>query len=397
MGRTRAWVRQHPGRTLDLFAWKLLLFWNRLAIPQVEGFESSVHGTALESPPFWRRFVLFPLGALGAMCGLALVLRRRRAVTPPGEPLRVVALLAGCTLAYGISIALFFITDRYRVAVLPWLAVLGTFALALLGRAARTAPRQLLVLVPLGLACFWVTSPERVPIDRRLMERDLRVHTALRYAKAQLFPAAILEYEAALRLDPSDADLRDGLARLLGRAGQHERAAAQLEALVREHPDYASGWYNLGNVQRRLRLWDAAVASYQRALELEPQRESAWNNLGQAYRALGDTARAAAAWHSALAIVPRHAQALNNLAALRGLQGDGRAAESGFRAAVAADPRYVPALRNLAVLLEDTGRSPEAEELWRRILALEPGNELAASRVGRAPMPGGADPGRDEE
>jgi tetratricopeptide (TPR) repeat protein len=408
MQRTRAWVRQHPGRTLDLFAWKLLLFWNRLAIPQVEGFESAVHGTRLESAPFWRSFVCFPLGALGTVCSLALVLRARSrrdrpaAASPTSEAVRVAALLAACTLVYSASIALFFVTDRYRVAVLPWLVVLAVFALALVGRAARVAPRRLLVLLSVAGVCFWATAPQRLPIDRSRMQRDLHVHTALRFAKAGEFPAAIGEYDAALRLDPGDAELQDGLARLLGRAGQDERAASLLEGLVRRQPDHASGWYNLGNAYRRLRRYPAAVDAYQQALRLEPQRESAWNNLGQAYHALGDTARAAGAWQRALDVVPRYAQALNNLAALRGQQGDGVAAEAGFRAAVAADPRYVPALRNLAVLLEDTGRGAQAEGLWRRILALEPGNELAARRVGRsdpaaAAAPGGGATEREDE
>jgi tetratricopeptide (TPR) repeat protein len=387
--RTRAWMREHPRRTARLFARKMLLFWNRLSIPQVEGFDSADRGARLVRFPFWHRFALFPLGLVGTCLVLGGLLvgrleRSRYADVPQVLPerTRVLVLLASVTLVYSISIALFFITDRYRVAVLPWLAILSAHAVAVCGAGlARADSRRLLGLALLLAGGVFVTSPERVRVDRVRMQRDLHVHSALRYAEARRFGEALAEYREAQRLDPYDPDVLDGMARMLGRAGQDSLAMQQYRALLVAQPTYTTGWYNLGNLYRRKGRLGEAAEAYRKALDLDPLRETAWNNMGEVYRAQGDTARAADAYRHAIAIVPGHAQALNNLGALRAQQGDAAAAEAGFRAAVAANPRYVPALANLAKLLGDSRRRPEALELWRRVLVLEPDNVAATNAV----------------
>jgi Tfp pilus assembly protein PilF len=403
MQRTRAWVHAHPGRTLELFLWKMLLFWNRMSIPQVEGFETAATGSVLGRPPFWQHFGLLALGMVGAALALGtLVWRRGRA----DASARVRGLVAACALTYSVSIALFFITDRYRVPVLPYVIVLAAAAcettLGCFGRAGR---RWLPVLGLAFIGCFMLTDPARLGVDRRRMQRDLLVHTALRYGEAGQFDAALREYRSALALDPQSADVRDGLARMLGRAGQDSLAYVQFRTLLHDHPDDARGWYNLGNLlQRRDRSLEA-MGAYQRAVAIEPKREAAWNHIGEAYRALGDTARAAASYQRALAIVPGYEQALNNLATLRAVQGNGAAAEAGWRAALESNGRYLPALVNLAILLTDMRRHDEALATWRRVLAVDPTRADARRmvreldpRATATPLPGGSgDKPGDEE
>ena len=379
--KTLRWVREHPLRTLDLLGWKWVLFWNRFYFPQVECFETATRGLPLARFPFWHSYGVLPLAFLGAL--LALVESRRawrRGAAAGQEALaaRVLGFLGACVLVYVASIVLFFVTDRYRIPATPWLIVLATHVCRRIGEALWSRRRlQAVGLVLATAALFVLTSPQRLNLDRARVERDIRVHSALRYAQAGRFDAAVAEYREALRTAPQNPDLRDGMARMLSRAGQDSLALALYRDLLRERPDFARGWYNLGNVLRRNRRLLEAVEAYERSVALEPGRETAWNNLGESRRALGDTAAAARAYRRALAIVPGHEQALNNLAALRGSQGDGPAAEVGFRAAIAANPRYLPAWRNLAVLLTDQGRGAEAAHAWRFIQALDPADTLA--------------------
>jgi tetratricopeptide (TPR) repeat protein len=403
MQRTRAWVRAHPGRTLWLFFWKLLLFWNRMSIPQVEGFESAAAGSVLGRPPFWHRFGFLAVGLAVAVLALATLVWQRRRADPAA---RVRGFIAACALTYSVSIALFFVTDRYRVPILPYVIILAAYACQVTVESlARGARRRLLALV-LGFAgCFALTDPARLGVDVIRMRRDLHVHQGLRYGAARQFDAALREYGAALALDPQSADVRDGLARMLGRAGQDSLALQQFRALLQEHPDDARAWYNLGNLFARRGRHLESLGAFRRAVELEPKREAAWNHIGEAYRALGDTLRAAAAYQQALRIVPGYEQALNNLATLHAVQGDGAAAEAGWRAALASNGRYLPALVNLAILLTDTGRHPEAIVMWKRVLAVDPQNaealrvlrELDPSAV-PASLPGasGGKPGDEE-
>ena len=380
--RTRAWVRAHPGKTVALYFWKLLLFWNRLSIPQVEGFTSAAAGTALASAPFWHRFDFLPFALVGTALALVTGLRRRRSADSTPERAATRTLVAACIATYSISIALFFITDRYRVPALPWLAIGSGILLQDLIAAYRPAERwRLLALLPALGGAFLLTDPSALRINRRMMARDLHVHTSLRHARAGDFDQALAEYRAAVALDPANPELRDGLARMLSRAGNDSLAIGEFRALLEQHPDDGSAWYNLGNAYKRTGRATEALVAYRRSLDLPPEREAAWNNAGEVFRALGDTARAAEAYRHALAIVPNYDRALNNLAALRAAQGDGRSAEAGFRAAIDANPRYLPALTNLAILLGDTGRGEEARKIWRRILTIEPDDERATAAL----------------
>jgi len=381
LARTREWVRAHPGRTLHLLAWKMMLFWNRQSIPQVEGFEAVALDSPLARPPFWRGFAFLPLALVGSLW----CLRRSRLAAPAAEVRRdrVRRLLAVTLWVYAGSIALFFITDRYRVPSLACAMLLAAVALETFAGWTRreTAGRRavLALAVAAVVAAFWVTSPARIGIDQRRMHRDLQIHAALRAAEAGRFEEALARYELAREYDPADPEVLDGRARMLARAGRDRDAVTAFEHLLAARPDDARSWYNFGNVHRRSGRDSSALAAYQRSLALEPEREAAWNQLGEVYRALGDTARAADAYRSALALAPAYELALNNLAALRAQQGDAVAAEAGFRAARKANPRYVPALVNLALLLGDA--NPETRVLWQHVLAVDPDNTLARDKL----------------
>jgi Flp pilus assembly protein TadD len=386
---TWEWVREHPGSTLRLFVWKLVLFWNRFAIPQVESFASVAALYPLGHAPYWRLYWIFPLGLSGAVVAFASAARsaasRRRATAPScGAPHDAGGLLASGVAFYALSIALFFVTDRYRIAAMPQLIVLSMYACSRIVSHLRSARRASAagIVVLISLATL-ATDPELLAVDRARVQRDLLVHDALRFAKAGAFDAAVEAYEAALVGAPGDPDLRDGAARLYARAGNESLAIATFQDLLRDQ-ESARSWYNLGNVYRRGKRHREAVRAYRRALELEPRREAAWNNLGEAYRALGDTAAAAEAYRQAIAIVPGHEQALNNLGALRASQGDAPAAEARFRAAVRANPRYVPAWTNLALLLAGTGRERQAADTWRMIRRLDPENAVAKQALDTA-------------
>jgi tetratricopeptide (TPR) repeat protein len=315
-----------------------------------------------------------PLALAGSLWLLAAWVRRRFRL-PELEPDRVRLLIALWAWFYAASIALFFVTDRYRVPIVPCLVLLAAVAIEMLIGWSRVAERRWLpVVLATLLAAFFVTSPARIGVDLKAMQRDLQVHAGLRAAAAERWDNALAHYDRAHQIDPLDADVVEGKARLLARAGRDREAITAFRTLLATHPDDARAWYNLGNAHRRAGRDSIALAAYQKSLALEPEREAAWNQLGEAYRALGDTARAADAYRSALALAPAYEVALNNLAALRAQQGQPGAAEAGFRAALAANPRYLPALVNLAILV---GPAPEARELWRRVLAMDPQNELA--------------------
>lgn len=375
MQKTLEHVREHPGRAVQLVAWKLLLFWNRTSFPQVEGFETAIETLPLSRWPFWRSLLVLPLALLAV--GIVILDRRH----PEAAARRF---LVASVLLYSAAIALFFITDRYRMGILPLVIVLALLPFEAAVRAWTRHRRWMVLPMAVALALLvHLTDSHRLAIDRTRMRRDIHVHDALRFAKAERYEAAVDEYRQALQLDPDDPEILDGLARLYARAGLDSLALDQLEGLLRDHPESARSWYNLGNLYRRLQRHEDAIDAFERSLALEPQREAAWNNLGESYRALGDTLRAEQAYRRALDLVPGHEQAWNNLGALLALRGDVAAAEDAFRSAIRSNPRYVPGWTNLAILLTNAGRYEEALDAWRMILRIEPRNPLARDTVRR--------------
>jgi len=118
---------------------------------------------------------------------------------------RVRLLLSAWAWVYAGSIAVFFVTDRYRVPLLPVLVVLAACTVETIASFTAADRRRWLPLWLLGTsACFAVTSPELLGVDVRRMRRDLHVHAALREADAGRFDAALGEFAAARALDPSD-------------------------------------------------------------------------------------------------------------------------------------------------------------------------------------------------
>jgi tetratricopeptide (TPR) repeat protein len=377
-------VRAQPVRAVQLVAWKFLLFWNRTSFPQIEGFETAIVDLPLSKPPFWRSLLILPF----ALVGIGLAFAGRGS---PQRPERIFAAVSA--LSFSTAIAFFFITDRYRIAILPLVIILALIpfeAMATYWRAQRRAS-ALAVLLALVVLVF-LTAADRLAIDHTRIRRDLHIHDALRLAKAELYDAAISEYQLALRIAPSDPQVVDGLARLYARAGLDSLALQQLRGLLRDDPQNARSWYNLGNQYRRLDQHASAIEAYQQSLAVQPTREAAWNNMGESYRALGDTLSAERAYRQALAIVPGYEQAWNNLGGLLALRGDVAASEVAFRNAIEANPRYEPGWINLAILLTNAGRYEEALQEWRTILRIHPNHPLASETVHRIESAGGESP-----
>src|SRR5205085_7402402 len=126
---------------------------NRLSIPQVEGFEAMAPGTPLARPPFWHSFAFLPLGLAGTLLTAGSIFRRRRSASSR-ESVR--ALLTLWAWVYAASIALFFVTDRYRVPLFPCLVVLAAVAVEWLIACFAPERRRYLPFLAAGLGAAFL-------------------------------------------------------------------------------------------------------------------------------------------------------------------------------------------------------------------------------------------------
>ncbi len=246
-------MRAHPGAFLGITARKFVLFWNHFEIPNhydmnfVAGF-----APVLALSPSRFAFIA-PLGLLG----LALAWRDRKRV----------GLLVLFGAVFMSSVIPFFITARYRLAIVPVLLIGAGFALAWLWRTARgrewTKLAPALVVLALLVAAVNVRTIEfgAAPMHNTL--------GAVLGSRGDMEGAA-REFAAAVDISPTDLSARYnlGLALLeLGRAGE---AAEHLETAVELHPGYHEASLSLARAYFELGRLDDAETAADRVLAADP-------------------------------------------------------------------------------------------------------------------------------
>ena len=260
------WTRQTlgqiaaaPGSWLALMGRKLVLFWNHYEIPNHYHLYYVREFAPVLRLPVATFGVVAPLGLLG----IALAARRRKEA-------RLLALFG---VTFMVSVLPFFITGRYRLAVV------------------------IVLLVGTGAA---VT--EFLKLTRARAWKRLLVAAAVLAVLAVAVNVNTIEF--------GYAQMHNTVGAILGRRGDMEGAAAQFRLAVRENPSDLSARYNLGLALLRLGRYDEAADEFRRAVEEYPGYHEAWLDLGRALAAGGRGTEAAEAWRHVVDARPQAPQAL---------------------------------------------------------------------------------------
>lgn len=250
----QAWefIKSHPAEEIKLLGIKFLKFWNRLEyddlrlLPMIQltgtGFTWNV----------WPGFFIF--GVLGFL-GLFFVNR--------GMLIKIVT--ATCML----SLVSFFITARYRLALVPLLSVLGAFALDFMIENFRTRNWLRMALPIVGVVIVAIPMPQS----------DFR---ALDYYNTSAYLVARGNYRAARELSDRGIEV---------------------------NPAVADLWFVRGNSLFLLQDFPLAKESFEKAIQLKPGFAAAHFNLAQTFNKMSDPASARREATLALQLDPEHQQA----------------------------------------------------------------------------------------
>jgi tetratricopeptide (TPR) repeat protein len=99
---------------------------------------------------------------------------------------------------------------------------------------------------------------------------------------------ALKEFEAELKLDPTNANAAYEAADIHRKAGRNEEARVLFEAAVKSYPDFEEAHVGLGATLLALGRPADAVPPLRRATGLDPSDDVAYYRLSQAYRLLGN-------------------------------------------------------------------------------------------------------------
>ncbi|HEX9668675.1 MAG TPA: glycosyltransferase family 39 protein [Thermoanaerobaculia bacterium] len=315
--------------------------------------------------------LLFPL----ALCGLVAAIRGRR--LPPA--------LAVYLLVFAASCVAIVVSSRYRLPLVPALAVLAGGGIAWIIDAARARRWKTLGGLAALLAAGFAATQLRDHAPSRNLAEEWAA-TAMSLEARDDLAGARAAVDSALAADPDSALAWAVAGRLAEREGDAARAERAFAASARLAPDFQRARLNLGAALRRRGDLAGAERELRRALWLVPghpaaQRELAAVLVERARRAgaARDPARGQTLAAEAARLAPGEAEAWLTLALLALDAGDRAAARAALeRASGMLGPEAPPVALGWALLERLEGRPEAAAERLQRLLLRHPGYQPAA-------------------
>ncbi len=174
-------------------------------------------------------------------------------------------------LIYGITLTLFFISSRFRLPLIPFLAIAGGVGLVELFKIFKEKrfPRRLFVIFGSAVALFLVSNMNLFGANLHNQNQSLflRGNQAIRSGD---YENAAQIFEELRRLEPGykNAALNAGIAYL--KMGRVDDAINRFHAELAQHPSSADALGNIGSLFYIKHINDSALSYYVSALRSQP-------------------------------------------------------------------------------------------------------------------------------
>jgi tetratricopeptide (TPR) repeat protein len=259
-GQGWSWITQHPLAAAQLFSRKVAYLFNAAHLSLNYSFPYYVHDehTLLRYLPVGP-WLIVPFGLLGLWIGAPADPERRRAFYT----------WASFVPLYALSVAIFFVSSRYRLPLLVPLAVTAGGAIDALSAMAARARRSSALDTPPAAA-------GEPPADAVVHGRR-RVILAI----AALAGLAVIA-NWPFRLDEGRAEERTRMALWLVGQGRFDEADARIASLEPSHPQPGVLHFRAGRALLAKGQADSAVRHLERARAIDPDRAENDYALGQA-------------------------------------------------------------------------------------------------------------------
>ncbi len=334
-------IRAAPGRWAGLLARKGLLTWNRREVMDAESLEACRRESV--TVDLLARFAHFGLLGPLALAGAWFARRRWRS----GWLLPVAA------GALALSITLFFVTARFRLGLVPFLAPLaGAGVLGFKDCLSRSGARELsvglLLLLAGGIVSFWPTGGW--PFHLRGSPTAVAYANVSAALRREGRPEEAVEWgRRALEEDDENANAHFNLGLSLAELDAPAGAEIHLERSRWLEPSFGADVENqLGVIDAERGELDAAIAHFRASIALDPDDPRTHGNLGLALSQRWRLDEAIEAFERALGLDPDHLDSLRNLAFIHELQGSLAETAALHRRALVVDPEFRPSLLWLA-------------------------------------------------
>jgi cytochrome c-type biogenesis protein CcmH/NrfG len=260
--------------------------------------------------PRWD--LLFAFACVGA---LTMTLRRSARRQPSDTLPSSDGALAWYLLAGTASVVFLVVGTRYRMPLVPALAIAagaGLDAVATAAAARRT--REIIAAVSVGVVAFLASHVRSDPYNHNLAEEWAFTGSSL--ITEHDLPAAMDAYRVALRLDPESSLAWDGFALAQYDAGKMVDARSSLQRALAYDPENGRARFHLGLVDEFEHRYDDAAANYHAAIALSPFDPEASLRLATVLGFAGKTREAREAMREAVRLNPSNGEAWLDLCLL---------------------------------------------------------------------------------
>jgi tetratricopeptide (TPR) repeat protein len=353
--KTMAAIRERPGHYAGLFASKALWLVQVAEVRDSHSYDFFRSRSAVLRllPGFGLLFAL----ALGGLAACAL--RRRM---PPPE------VLLGL-LGFAVLTILTMVGTRYRMPMVPFLAILAGPAVALGWEAARARRfRDLGIVLGAVVLGAGIANVRDYPPSHDFAEEWTMSGSALE--TEERFPEALAAYEQALAADPGYVTALEGVGRLRIKQGNPGGAEEVLRRTLAIKPGSQRAHYYLGVALMQSGRPDEAIGEMRSSLALAPEDVPTLQTLGGLLLARGDAEEAATVYARLVEMTPGDGNAWLALARLEGARNRPVEGLPAARRAAELLPQNAEAWLVLARLAIDTRDAATAETALQRVDAL---------------------------
>ena len=347
---------EHPGLAVEFMIRKILLFFNRFEISNNKHITYFAGLSPWLPPLVYLDFgVLVPLGLTGLWIGWKQ---------------KTVRILAALIAMYALSVALFFITSRFRMPSVPWLCFLSAGGLIGLRELfKRPFPARKVLFLPLAMCAAGALLAWMNPWDMREAPvgwaRSMEGNAYLRLEQLDSARACFLD---AIHDGISVSESQMSLGVIAGRQGNLAQARQWYQAAVTTDSMNADAWNNLGTVYEAQHDTTLAIAAYRTALGVRPAAPDPRHNLAGTYFRLGVAAlkqgsdAAAVKYLEQSVTLEPSAVTHYDLALAFGRNGYPDAASRHLDSALTLNPNFTAAEELRARLESGSPESPESSE-----------------------------------
>jgi len=400
------WIHE-PISAIKLTIRKFLLFWGPPIVSDGKVICYDRDSSILRILPG------FPIILGLSLFSFILVISKRKNISSELK-LSVLFLFIWC-FTYSFSVIPFFVSERYRVPIIPPLCMMGGIGFSVyVNHFEKQNALQKFKMAIICLLCFVVIylipvryNPEKArwfyhqaivsyksqKVNDAIYNAKRSIETDPKYYEAYTLLGIIsLEqkelkesenyYLKSLSINPDYAMATNNLGYVMELQGQLDLSEKYYKKACELSPVYSLAWINLGRIYLyHLENFEQAKNCFLKSTELEPNSWAAWFHLGNVFVQTQKYDLAEQSFQKSLSLNPENPYILNNLGFLFIQKQQYPEAINYLKKSLEIEPDFVDAMFNMANALKATGKIEEAKVWYKKVLEKNPDFEEAKNEI----------------